>query len=1500
MHAPTPSGRPALRRFAAATAAALAAAALAVVPQAQVAHPGQNINMVTVDPWLQKQNEPSIAVFPSNPCILIAGANDYRTVNIPGLPEDREIGDAWVGLYISIDCGQTWFAGLIPGFPQDSSAEGMASPAKGFTTAADPTVRTGQSRMAYYSFIVFNRGTNDGRLLVARFLNKNNKEGAAVPIPSPVTYLDTKVWDNGSSGRFLDKPYLFVSRGAGTCSVGGLTIPADVVHLVWTVFVSNSDNVVRTKVYYARSSNCGASLDGPAVKLSEGYPVGQGGTIAVDPRNGTTYVAWRQFRTDKDPTADQILFTKSLDGKSFPKAVAVAPLSGFSFFDQPTTAGTFRTNAFPTMAVDHTGRLHLLVAVRGPLARIVHLSSADGGTTWTGPTPIDDPTNSVGHQVMPALSYSAGRLHAIWYDQRDDVSGVNTTPFINEADVLWSKKRHTLDVRGAEGIVQADGSVVWVPYGILQLATPAATAPRISRYLLGGFAAGGLQQLQFHRPNLRLYAGGTRPFIGDYIDVGGPPFVAVQAPDGSQRWVPNMPGEAGVGAAGAALDGVFHAVWTDNRDAKVGTDLHAGSPDPPPLAYTAPGLPGCVPGQEKSRNANVYTARITPGLFVSVPGNQKPSVTDAGTPIQRSFAVFVQNTTAFDRRFRLTIANQPPDLGGRASFTQFGPLLTQTEVDVLAGSSATRSVHVTSTVAFPLIRVDVLEVTSPDPDPGVPPLTGSTTINPDFQNPDLENPDLENQELHNPDLENPDLENPDMENPDLENPDLENPDLENPDMENPDLENPDLENPDLENPDLENPDLENPDLENGAVTDYSVDVVNEGNTTSGQQVAVQVDGDTSGHFFQLIATRIYTYPTAKDCQPAKAAQNQVVINIPRPDLSGTFFDPNDPSGKNATIILAPGERLRLTLRAIDKDVMPGPIAGKDGTKTTPFCPILGDLCTTVTHTVTFRARAQAANTGETAPREAEEPLSLVVTNTDDAGAGSLRQAILTANARAGLDTIRFAIPGEGPHTIAPVSPLPAISDPVVIDAVPGGACDGSPPSIRIDGARAGESAHGLFVTAGGSIVRGLSITGFAGAGVLLSGGGGSAVECSYLGLLPDGTTVAPNGLGVSISSSPNNRIGGPSPLLRNVISGNAGVGVLIQGAASTGNLVAGNYIGTDDAGEGDRGNGSNGVHIVDAPSNTIGGATDAHRNVISGNDGEGVRLDGALATNNVVRRNFVGLDATGTFDLGNQFSGIYVRRAPANTVLENTVSGNDGFAGIAICGNPGFCGGGDIGTQGNAAAGNVVRTNRVGTDAAGTAALGNAGFGVSIDGASNTVVGGIEAGQLNAIAHNGSDGVVIFNPPATGNRIRGNSIHSNGGLGIDLHNDGVTPNDVPEAGPPDTDDGANGLQNFPVLTSAVTGSGSTTISGSLSSTPNTTFTIDFYASAACDASGHGEGATHIGSQTVTTDGSGQATIDVTLGVGLTPGTAVTATATDAAGNTSEFSACRTATAPVIP
>src|SRR4026207_1153237 len=128
----------AFRRLAYALIAALAIGS--VVIRAPI--PGQNVNMVTGktfpggDPWLQKQNEPSGAVSTKNPCHLLAGANDYRAVNVAGLPGDKEIGDAWVGWYTSISCGQTWYSARVPGYPQATSPAGKSSPVYGLTTAA--------------------------------------------------------------------------------------------------------------------------------------------------------------------------------------------------------------------------------------------------------------------------------------------------------------------------------------------------------------------------------------------------------------------------------------------------------------------------------------------------------------------------------------------------------------------------------------------------------------------------------------------------------------------------------------------------------------------------------------------------------------------------------------------------------------------------------------------------------------------------------------------------------------------------------------------------------------------------------------------------------------------------------------------------------------------------------------------------------------------------------------------------------------------------------------------------------------------------------------------------------------------------------------------------------------------------------------------------------------------------------------------------------------------
>ena len=135
------------------------------------------------------------------------------------------------------------------------------------------------------------------------------------------------------------------------------------------------------------------------------------------------------------------------------------------------------------------------------------------------------------------------------------------------------------------------------------------------------------------------------------------------------------------------------------------------------------------------------------------------------------------------------------------------------------------------------------------------------------------------------------------------------------------------------------------------------------------------------------------------------------------------------------------------------------------------------------------------------------------------------------------------------------------------------------------------------------------------------------------------------------------------------------------------------------------------------------------------------------------------------------------------------------------------------------------------------------------------------------------------------NAILSNSIFANAGLGIDLFRDGVTAND-----PGDGDSGGNQRQNFPVLTSASRDGVSTTIAGTLNSSPNLSYTLEFFASAVAEPSGFGEGQRFLGSSTVTTDDTREGGFTVTLDAAVAEGASITATATDANNNTSEFSA----------
>lgn len=497
----------------------------------------------------------------------------------------------------------------------------------------------------------------------------------------------------------------------------------------------------------------------------------------------------------------------------------------------------------------------------------------------------------------------------------------------------------------------------------------------------------------------------------------------------------------------------------------------------------------------------------------------------------------------------------------------------------------------------------------------------------------------------------------------------------------------------------------------------------------------------------------------------------------------------------------------------------------------------------------------------------------VVTNTNDSGAGSLRQAILDANADPGTETIRFNIPGSGVRTITPTSALPTITDAVIIDGTTQPGFSGTP-IIELNGSSAGTNASGLTIFAGNSTVKGLVINRFSSSGISLSGVGGNVIAGNYIGTDATGTVDLGNAGGVRIFS-PNNIIGGTTAGTRNLISGNI-EGIRIEGSSATVNQVLGNYIGTDVTGTAALGNSNEGVRIDSAPNNIIGGTTAGARNIISGNSNNGVTIVNRGANGNVVQGNYIGTDVTGNVALGNHGAGVSAVWWASNNTIGGTVAGARNLISGNING---------VMIADSTSTGNLVQGNYIGTKADGISALGNIYEGVFIgNGTSNNTIGGISPGAGNTIAYNGGSGIAIWFNASTGNRISSNSIFFNNGLGIDLVTTGVgvTPND-----PGDGDTGANNLQNFPVLTSAVRNGGNVAIAGTLNSTPNQTFRIEFFNTNNLDATGYGEGQTYLGATDVTTDGNGIATFDVTLAV--TGIEFITATATDPNNNTSEFS-----------
>jgi hypothetical protein len=463
---------------------------------------------------------------------------------------------------------------------------------------------------------------------------------------------------------------------------------------------------------------------------------------------------------------------------------------------------------------------------------------------------------------------------------------------------------------------------------------------------------------------------------------------------------------------------------------------------------------------------------------------------------------------------------------------------------------------------------------------------------------------------------------------------------------------------------------------------------------------------------------------------------------------------------------------------------------------------------------------------------------LVVTNTNDSGSGSLRQAITTANLIAGTDTISFNIQPAGVHTITPLSALPDVIDPVIIDATTQPGFAGTP-IIELNGASAGQNiVSGLTIKAGSSTVKGFVINRYStGYGILLSSAN-NVVAGNFIGIDVTGNSALignislRNYAGISISggNSNNNLIGGTIASARNVISNNQEIGIdICCQAAKSGNKVVGNYIGINASGTAALRNGNAGLRIDNAPNTIVGGTTPAERNIISGNL-SGIWLSGDI-TGTLIQGNYIGTKTDGMSALGNSSVGIYSPYGVTNVTIGGTASG----------------------------AGNVIAFN---------------GGGSAGD-------GGISIYKLVPVGTTVSKGINISQ----------NSIFSNKGLGIDLGYDGVTTNDAGDGDP-----GPNDFQNFPVLTSITTNGSNTVVQGTLNSEASKSYHIELFSNDTCSSSGFGQGQFFVAASDAVTDASGNAAFTFTVPTASITGTVFTATATNPNKNTSEFSACATAAA----
>jgi hypothetical protein len=381
----------------------------------------------------RSQNEPTIAVDPHNSQVVVAGSNDYcaQIVN----------GDVWPGYYRSTDGGGSWTDSLVPGYPDDSSAAGTASPAHGSCSAAgDPTQAFDNDGRLFYAFICFNRSKPiNGAVYSARYLSDGSSYDRTVLIKkgSPSAQFS-------GSGLFQDKINIVADQTSGPFSGN--------VYVAWSQYTGKAAN---NSILFSRSTDHGLTFS-PATRVT---PVEQGTgsftDLAVGP-DGAVYLTYLTYQSSSRPTADVWLSKSVNGGVSFGPPSHVASITLFDSnqfsgngaydcgdgpFACPSGFTYSRFFSSPAVAADANG-VHVVYAgeLASGQAKVFVRNSADGVTFSTAAAPLD--TVAVGHQWFPDIASAGGTITVVFYDSRDDPAydphrpPGNTAAGVNTGDVV--------------------------------------------------------------------------------------------------------------------------------------------------------------------------------------------------------------------------------------------------------------------------------------------------------------------------------------------------------------------------------------------------------------------------------------------------------------------------------------------------------------------------------------------------------------------------------------------------------------------------------------------------------------------------------------------------------------------------------------------------------------------------------------------------------------------------------------------------------------------------------------------------------------------------------------------------------------------------------------------------------------------------------------------------------------------------------------------------------